>query len=171
MLNTRWIPVGMVWLIATQLIGCPTSNGRAVEAPRPATVCLHRSGAVSRRRVLQDVEGGCMLLHFQEGSRREPRGVTCTYTGEDWIEGDLTLYYFNMPCMGLSTQVGEVDSEYPDGASGWVTVDAMEGQAWLRASIDAPLPSGQTVQVRIDGLDVMNPNEGAPACTFLPASL
>jgi hypothetical protein len=73
--------------------------------------------------------------------------------------------------MGLSTQVGEVDSEYPDGASGWVTVDAMEGQAWLRASIDAPLPSGQTVQVRIDGLDVMNPNEGAPACTFLPASL
>jgi hypothetical protein len=112
-----------------------------------------------------------MLLHFQEGSRREPRGVTCTYTGEDWIEGDLTLYYFNMPCMSVATQVGEVDSDYLPNASGWVTVDAMEGQAWLRASIDVPLPSGRTVQVRIDGLDVMNPNEGAPACTFLPASL
>ena len=112
-----------------------------------------------------------MLLHFQEGSQREPSGVTCTYTGEDWIEGDLTLYYFNMPCMSVATQVGEVDSDYLDRASGWVTVDAMDGQARLRASIDAPLPSGQTAQVRIDGLDVMNPNEGAPACTFLPASL
>jgi hypothetical protein len=112
-----------------------------------------------------------MLLHFQESSHSEPRGVTCTYTGEDWIEGDLTLYYFNMPCMSVATQVGEVDSDYLPNASGWVTVDAMDGQARLRASIDAPLPSGQTAQVRIDGLDVMNPPEGAPACAFLPASL
>ena len=111
------------------------------------------------------------LCRTQDGFRWGASGVTCTYTGEDWIEGDLTLYYFNMPCMSVATQVGEVDSDYLPNASGWVTVDAMDGQARLRASIDAPLPSGQTAQVRIDGLDVMNPDEGAPACTFLPASL
>lgn len=171
MTNTTWVAPLTVSLIATQLLGCPASNGRAVEAPRPATVCTYRGGTTSRRRVLQDVEGGCMLLEFHEGPHQEPRGVTCTYTGEDWIEGELNLYYFNMTCMSVATQVGEVDSDYLPNASGWVTVDAMEGQAWLRASIDVPLPSGRTVQVRIDGLDVMNPPEGAPACVFLPASL
>ena len=153
---------------ATLAVGCPDTNSRRVDAPRPATGCRNLTTSTSlETRVLQDVAGdGCLLLWLRESGRGYDTYLELNI-GERVGMGVFAISRWSVRCSEVAAGNYDVAGAQPTNLSGWLTLDAAAGNViTLSASIDAVFgndPGIPPAQLRIENMNINN-REGWVEC-------
>lgn len=152
---------------AFPLAGCPGTNSRRVDAPRPAIGCRNYTTSISlEARILQDVAGGgCLLLWLREGSGGPFDAVDQDFRGDVGI-GLFRIARWAARCSEVPAGNYDVVGAQPTSAGGWLTLERSASSVVLNASIDVVFgndPELPVAQLRIENMDLNN-REGWVEC-------